>query len=426
MKKLIACLLTLALAALPALAEDVSPAEQAVRDVLNGFLTEDYDAVWQLLDAEAQQAVSPQALEQVWQQQLAALGPYQDAQFAAQGDAAAALLVHENGRQQLTVTLGEDGKVHGLNLNTVPDAAEPAARALPEGVTATAVTLFEGTERELTGELLAPADPDAPYAILIHGSGPSDLNESVGAVQPFRDLAYDLAENGVGSLRFDKITYTHPELGADTVVQEYLEPVTEALRVLRARLDGNRIYALGHSEGGMLMPWLVSECGFDGGAALAGTPKQLWEISYEQNLAILPSLPEAQQASLQKDIEAERARAESLQALDDGETVFGLPAGYLKHMATLDELALAQSCEKPLLFLWGDADFQVSREDFDAWREGLGDGERFAYIVYPGLNHLFMPAQEGDGIASAAQVYARPAQMDPGVARDIAAWMNAD
>lgn len=425
MKKLIACLLTLILAALPALAEDVSPAEQAARDILNDFLSEDYDAVWQLLDDDARQAVSPQALEQVWQQQIATLGEVQDAQFAAQGDAAAAILVHANGRQQLTVALDAEGRVHALNLSALP-AAEAADRALPEGVTATAVTLFEGTERELTGELLAPADPDAPYAILIHGSGAGDKNEAVGAVQPFRDLAYGLAENGVGSLRFDKITFAHPELGADTVVEEYLEPVAEAVRVLRSHLDGNRIYALGHSEGGMLMPWLVSECGFDGGVALAGTPKQLWEISYEQNLAILPSLPEDQQPALLEQIEAEHARGEQLATMDDGETLFGIPAKYLKHMATLDELALAQSCRKPLLFLWGDADFQISREDFEAWQEGLGDDPRFAYIVYPGLNHLFMPAQEGDGIANAAQVYARAAQMDPAVARDIAAWMAAN
>lgn len=425
MKKLIALILTLSLCALPALAE--ADPEQTARTILDAFLSGDYQAVWEMLDDNGRQAVTAEALESVWTRQLAALGEYQDAQFYVQENAAAALLTHENGQQQLTVALNEDGTVHVLSLVNVSNAsAQAPERALPEGVIAQRVTLFPGTEKELSGEILTPAGGCAAYAVLIHGSGASDLNESAGAVQPFRDLAYDLAENGVGTLRFDKITYAHPELGAETVVQEYLEPVAEALRVLREPAGDAQIYAVGHSEGGMLMPWLVSECGFDGGVALAGTPKALWEISYEQNLASVASFPEDQQDALKAQLEPEYEKALRLPELADDETVFGMTAKYQRSIADLDEIGLAKSCGKPMLFLWGDADFQISQDAFDAWKVGLGEEEPFAYIVYPGLNHCFTPAQEGDSIANAAEVYARPAVMDPQVARDIAEWMGMD
>lgn len=173
----------------------------------------------------------------------------------------------------------------------------------------------------------------------------------------------------------------------------------------------------------MLMPWLVAECGFDGGVALAGTPRTLWEVSYAQNLAVLDTLTGEQRDAAEAQIAAERERAENLDALDDGETLFGVPVKYQRSIAELDEIALALDAGVPMLFLWGEADFQIGREDFDAWKEGLGESEQFTFISYPGLNHLFMQAQEGDDLSNAAEVYARQAQMDPRVAADIAAWL---
>ena len=98
---------------------------------------------------------------------------------------------------------------------------------------------------------------------------------------------------------------------------------------------------------------------------------------------------------------------------------------YLKSMDVLDQAAIADQTEKPFLFLWGEADFQVSRTAFDGWRQALGDGSRYTYLTYAGLNHLFMPAQEGDSLMNVQEAYARPAQVDSAVAADIAAWMAA-
>ena len=417
MKKILVWLLMLAMC-LTVCAEEIPLAEK----VLECFMGGEYAAISEMLSDEVRAAVSAEALEAAWQGQLALLGQLQTAQFAEQQGYSVALLTHENGKQQLIVGLNESGEISTLLLQPVAEAPQASERALPEGVEAYNVKLFEGTEKALNAQIVAPVNGTV-FAVLVHGSGPSDMDETVGGCKPFRDLAYDLAAQGVGSIRFDKMTYAHPELGAETVEDEYLTSAKEALRVLKAETAAERVIVIGHSQGGMLMPWLAAECGFDGGVALAGTPKQLWEISWQQNLAILETLTGEQRAAAQAQIEAERQRAENLNALDDGETVFGLPVKYLKHMAQLDQIELAKASDVPMLFMWGDADFQVSRSDFEAWKICLGEDERFEYIEYANLNHLFMQAQEGDSAANASAVYARGGQMDSRVAADIAAWL---
>jgi len=86
---------------------------------------------------------------------------------------------------------------------------------------------------------------------------------------------------------------------------------------------------------------------------------------------------------------------------------------------------IALESGKPFLFLWGESDFQVDRAAFDAWRERLGEDERFVYRTYPGLNHLFMLAGEDDSILNAQAAYQQPKQMDAQVASQIAAWIAA-
>ena len=46
-----------------------------------------------------------------------------------------------------------------------------------------------------------------PAVLLIAGSGPSDYDETIGALKPFEDIAHGLAQEGINSLRVDKRTF---------------------------------------------------------------------------------------------------------------------------------------------------------------------------------------------------------------------------
>lgn len=351
---------------------------------------------------------------------------------AQEDERVAVLLVSfDEGQALFQVAFDGEGRISGLYIQTVDQPqAEPLTREPPEGAQTLEAVLFSGTPRELRGEIVVPPDADeaTPYVVFAHGSGPSDRDETVGANKPFRDLAYDLAALGVGSLRFDKITYAAPDWPVRTVEQEYLEPVAEALRVLRERTQARRVYLVGHSEGGMIAPYLVAECGFDGGVSLAGTPLQLWEISRAQNLALAAMMEEGQREAVAAQVEEQTRLALTLEGMSDEEaeaaTVFGMSAVYLQHLARMDQAQLARESGKPFLFLWGEKDAQVDRTAFDAWSERLGDGP-YAYRVYERLNHLFIPAQEGENLANLTEAYGVPSRVDGQVARDIADWIAA-
>jgi len=434
--KLLALFALMMCFAFGALAQDVEledELEQGALGVLSALIEGDTEAITAQFDENMRAAVSEEALEGGFAGVVAQLGAVTGVGATSADPAsrtAAVQIMHENGSSMLVLAFDEAGQIASMYIAPQTAAPQAQARELPEGVAAQAVALFAGTERELTGELLIPAGADetTPYVVLAQGSGPSDMDETIGGNKPFRDLAYDLAALGVGSLRFDKITHAHPEYPVATVEQEYLEPVAEALRVLRETTGAKRAYLIGHSEGAMLAPYLVRECGFDGGVALAGTPKQLWEISLAQNLAVIAAVPQEQQGAMLAQVEAEREKGLRLAEMTDEEaaqtTVFGISGTYLAHMARMDQAQIAAECGKPFLFLWGEADFQVDREAFEAWNERLGDDARFAYRTYPGLNHLFMPAGADDSILNAQAAYQEPKQMDGQVAKDIAAWVE--
>ena len=65
-------------------------------------------------------------------------------------------------------------------------------------------------EWALPATLTMPAATrSVPAVVLVHGSGPNDRDETVGANKPFKDLAAGLASRGVAVLRYDKRTRVH-------------------------------------------------------------------------------------------------------------------------------------------------------------------------------------------------------------------------
>ena len=73
------------------------------------------------------------------------------------------------------------------------------------------IIVGEGTEYPLNGLLTLPDDisKPVPAVVMVHGSGPSNLDERVMQITPFKDLAEGLAKRGIASIRYDKRTFAH-------------------------------------------------------------------------------------------------------------------------------------------------------------------------------------------------------------------------
>ena len=73
------------------------------------------------------------------------------------------------------------------------------------------IIVGENTKYPLNGLLTLPEDiiKPVPAVVFVHGSGASNMDEKVGKITPFKDLAEGLATHGVASIRYDKRSYVH-------------------------------------------------------------------------------------------------------------------------------------------------------------------------------------------------------------------------
>lgn len=267
-----------------------------------------------------------------------------------------------------------------------------------------------------------------PVVVLVHGSGPNDRNEAVGAVQVFHDLAWGLASNGIAVLRYDKRTFKHGArmVGLPITVDE--EVITDALTALakvreQASIDPQRVYLLGHSLGGMLAPEIAVKDGKLAGVILmAGATRPLAGLAIEQ-LDYIASLPESQDSAKLKQIASYRALLVKVQKheLAPTEDAGGAPASYMYDLDKRDPAQFGRQLKVPALVLQGGRDYQVTKTDYDAWQVILKNvnGTRFRW--YPDLNHLFVI---GQGKATPSEYATSRGHVDARVITDIAEFVK--
>jgi uncharacterized protein len=297
-----------------------------------------------------------------------------------------------------------------------------------------------GTETKypLNGILTIPNETNGlfPAVVLVHGSGPSNMDEKVGNNYPFKDLAEGLSQKGIAVLRYDKRTLVYgKEMKNDTglsVKEETIEDAILASDFLRkdSRIDSNKIFIVGHSLGGMLAPRIDAEGGnFTGIIIMGGSPRKFEEILMDQNNDVLNSLNKFLKMIAKKQILALSSKFDKIYNPSDEEAKSTLILGkytrayYFKEMGEHPSINYLNVLNKPVLILQGDKDFQVSVEkDFDGYKNLLGDKPNVTFKLYPSLNHMFMPSVYGE-ILKAKKEYKVAQHVDKQVINDISNWI---
>ena len=294
------------------------------------------------------------------------------------------------------------------------------------------VIVGAGTEYPLNGLLTLPdaADAPVPAVVMVHGSGPSDMNEKVMKLTPLKDLAEGLASRGAATLRYDKRTFAYARKLAKTsptVKEETIDDALLAIGLLRgdARIDPARIFLLGHSLGAMLAPRIDAEGGNAAGLILmAGTPYRLEEVVLRQlrqsgkGRGLLRRIVGLEYKIFSK-------KFSGLYEMSDEEARKKKFAGnlslyYFKEMGRKTAAEYLAESDKPVLLLQGEKDFQVlADDDFRQFRNLLaGRGNTF-FRLYPGLNHLFVTAIYDD-VLKAREEYGTERHIGSEVIGDIA------
>ena len=376
-------------------------------------------------------AMSAERLQQMWTQLTGRLGALEALalqEVAEQEGRQLADLAARFARAEVTrrVVVDDELAVTGFWVS----APKPPAYEPPPYVNRGAFgeeELRVGRDPALPAVFSRPRGGPAPVVVLVHGSGPNDRDETIGANRPFRDLAWGLASRGVAVLRYDKRTFAHPRsLGADvTVEEEVVLDALDAVRVAQERegVRCERVFVLGHSLGGTLAPEIAARAGnLAGIVLLAAGARPLPEVLAEQ-VAYVASLPDAgpvgaEELAQVRDVATQlRARAIAPDA-----NVLGVTARYFYDLDDRRPLERVRDVGVPVLALHGGRDYQVTAADVAAWRRALAGHHDAELHEYPQLNHLFM---HGTGMATPAEYRGAAGHVDAGVVHAIADWIHA-
>ena len=301
------------------------------------------------------------------------------------------------------------------------------------------IVVGEGTRYPLKGCLTLPTDVSnpVPAVVFVHGSGSSNMDEKVGKLTPFRDLAHGLAAHGIASVRYDKRTFAHAfKLLRDksltvTVKEETIEDAILATELLRGdpRIDPANIFIIGHSMGAMLAPRIDKEGGnYRGLILLAGTPRRLEEVMVEQNNEVLAEMKGLARRLVEKQIKKLNGTFDGLYEMSDEDAKKkklggGVTLYYFKEMGEPPVESYLKNLKKPILVMQGEKDFQVKADtDFRLYKELLADHPNASFILYENLNHAFVPSVYGS-ISKAKQEYGVEQHIGENVIADIARWI---
>ena len=417
--------------------DDTSKFTSAAQAFVELLRTENFKAAVAQFDDTMKAAMPEAKLQEVWTAIVNKVGVFKSAgktRAQKRGEYVAVIVTceFETTPLEIQVAFDQSTRVAGLFFAQVP---------LVEYLTPSYVKLDAFREKEITvgqgewalpGTLTVPSGPGPfPAVILVHGSGPNDRDETIGPNKPFKDLAWGLASRGVAVLRYEKRTKQHSaklaSVRAFTVKEEVLDDAVAAVAALRTTegIDPKRIFVLGHSLGGMLVPHIGRlDANIAGLISLAGATRPLEDAIPEQ-YAYIFSLDGSISAEEEKQLNQAKADADKVKSLkpedaNSAVTIFGAPASYWLDLFGYDPTELARTLKQPLLILHGERDYQVTMKDFERWKAALATKKNVSFKLYPSLNHLFI---SGTGRSTPSE-YAQAGHVDEQVIADIAAWIK--
>lgn len=394
------------------------------------------DGIYNLLSASSKSKITKKQLKTLWTKQLEDHGKVEshgdiELDTINGSNTTTTELYQEKNTLILVLRVTDKGKIDRLfflpKSYGMPDAARNAVFGKRQ--------LSVKTDTfQLNGELLFPLDvAQPPVVILVHGSGASDLDETIGPNKIFKDLALELAMKGIATFRYNKRAFSYPETikkGVSfTILDETIDDASSAIQMLTgvAEIDSTKIFVLGHSLGAYAAPWIADINPKVAGIIMMGAPSQpvfeLLPVQFKYLFGLDKHMSLVEKKVLRRvNKQAEMMRNGNFQSIKS-KTFTGTywPPSYFEFMQNYSPVSTLDSTECPVLILQGGRDYQVPLESqFVPFQTAHHENPLIKFRVFDDLNHLFL---FGEGPSFPSE-YIRPGHVDPQVIDAISDWID--
>ncbi|MFN4083317.1 MAG: serine aminopeptidase domain-containing protein [Bacteroidia bacterium] len=286
---------------------------------------------------------------------------------------------------------------------------------------------------EFKGILSLPnTQKKVPLIFIVGDAGPTDKDFSMKDNKPYRDLASGLATAGYAVYRFDKRAYLYGiYLAADknnykpfTPKEDYLDDLYAAMEEVKKLpyFDLNRIYILGHGQGGNLAPYIAKERkDIKGIMMLGANAVSQQEMMAEQYDYLADVLYEKRHEYLENKRKIANTLPGKVRWFDRHDSMpYGIQASYFVWLNNYNHLETAKKLQKPILIMHFERDYQVSNRNFDLWKQTLKKHKQATFKSYKKLNHLMY---EGEGPSTYSDYYIK-ANLPEYLIKDLADWLD--
>jgi pimeloyl-ACP methyl ester carboxylesterase len=246
-----------------------------------------------------------------------------------------------------------------------------------------------------------------PAVVLVAGSGPMDRDETVAGIPVFAQVAGALADAGFIVIRYDKRGVGQSG-GRDeaATLADYADDVRAVVTMMSKRrdVDSKRIAVVGHSEGGMIGMLASTQDSKIAALALVATPGTTGaELVLEQQQHLLDRLKvpaEEKKSRIELQKKLQRAVLTGT-GWDQTTQPFRRQADtpWFQSFLRFDPAQMLPKVKRPVLILQGELDRQVASahaERLAALARGRKVNFGVDVFVFPGLNHLLVPARTGE------------------------------
>jgi fermentation-respiration switch protein FrsA (DUF1100 family) len=411
-------------------------AQTTLEEVTECLSKHKYKKVYRNFDETMREGISPEKLQEVWEGIEASGGKLIAIENIVEkpldgGVRQSAILKFERTAVRLLLSQNEDKELSGLFITTLGYSPPKYGEGLATGKRR---IMIKSGEYALLGELMIPVNCNkCPVVILVHGSGPNDKDETIGANKVFFDLALGLASKGIATFRYDKRSKIYPE----TIAKQfdlYDETINDAIAAFYTikqdtSLDFGKHIMLGHSLGAYAMPLMADSLGTDlDGAVLFSANARRLEDLIDYQMKYLTEYDEIitdeeEQIIIENTARAQNIRDGNYTTETTSENLLAYwPGTFWDGIKDYDPVStLKQNTNTPFFILQGEKDYQITMTDFAIWRQEAGGMPNVKLLSFPGLTHLFTPT---DAERPSPQDYFLPNNVDEQVILELADWVK--